>query len=319
MVGINQVLKICWEIVNKSRNINNDNDGQTVTMTDNKIVLQALALINDCHIANSQSNLNVIDRNRDSVVDNFILERILSDISDIDINPITNAVYLTSFKDNSIVVINGTRDNIFAEAAKTHQAGYSSGINPMGSQPTDLDVNPVNNILYVANFGSNTITAIDGNNDSIISSHTTDDPPYKIALNPSLNAIYILKPYSNSLSVFDGSMKTMKKNFIVGMNSTDPDDLFINPTNGEVYVTNSDSTQGLTITELLVKNATTSITIIDGRINNKTVPIQRARSCKFCTDYKGDPKPILPQDLQYAIRMPSGDYNCLTSGRRNTR
>jgi hypothetical protein len=48
MVGINQVLKICWEIVNKSRNINNDN-GQTVTITDNKTVLQALALINDCN------------------------------------------------------------------------------------------------------------------------------------------------------------------------------------------------------------------------------------------------------------------------------
>ena len=47
MVGINQVLKICWEIVNKSRN--NDNGGQTVTMTDNKTVLQALALINDCN------------------------------------------------------------------------------------------------------------------------------------------------------------------------------------------------------------------------------------------------------------------------------
>jgi predicted transcriptional regulator len=49
MVGINQVLKICWEIVNKSRNVNNDNSGQTVTITDNKTVLQALALINDCN------------------------------------------------------------------------------------------------------------------------------------------------------------------------------------------------------------------------------------------------------------------------------
>ena len=50
MVGIKQVLKICWEIVNKSRNVNNDNNsGQTVTMTDNKTVLQALALINDCN------------------------------------------------------------------------------------------------------------------------------------------------------------------------------------------------------------------------------------------------------------------------------
>jgi hypothetical protein len=49
MVGINQVLKICWEIVNKSRNVSNDNSGQTVTITDNKTVLQALALINDCN------------------------------------------------------------------------------------------------------------------------------------------------------------------------------------------------------------------------------------------------------------------------------
>jgi predicted transcriptional regulator len=50
MTGINQVLKICWDIVNKSRNVNNnDNDGNTVTITDNKTVLQALALINDCN------------------------------------------------------------------------------------------------------------------------------------------------------------------------------------------------------------------------------------------------------------------------------
>lgn len=36
--------------MNKSRNVNNnDNDGQKVTMTDNKTVLQALALINDCN------------------------------------------------------------------------------------------------------------------------------------------------------------------------------------------------------------------------------------------------------------------------------
>jgi hypothetical protein len=50
MVGINQVLKICWDIVNKSRNMDNDNsNGHTMTMIDNKTVLQALALINDCN------------------------------------------------------------------------------------------------------------------------------------------------------------------------------------------------------------------------------------------------------------------------------
>jgi predicted transcriptional regulator len=50
MVGINQVLKICWEIVNKSRNVDNNNgNDQTITVIDNKTVLQALALINDCN------------------------------------------------------------------------------------------------------------------------------------------------------------------------------------------------------------------------------------------------------------------------------
>ncbi|CAN5122207.1 hypothetical protein BH18THE2_BH18THE2_42050 [soil metagenome] len=50
MTGINQVLKICCEIVNKSRNMNNENgNGQTITMIDSKTILQALALINDCN------------------------------------------------------------------------------------------------------------------------------------------------------------------------------------------------------------------------------------------------------------------------------
>ena len=39
-----------WDIVNKSRNMDNDNgNGNTMTMIDNKTVLQALALINDCN------------------------------------------------------------------------------------------------------------------------------------------------------------------------------------------------------------------------------------------------------------------------------
>ena len=38
------------EIINKSRNVNNENgNGQTMTVIDNKTVLRALALINDCN------------------------------------------------------------------------------------------------------------------------------------------------------------------------------------------------------------------------------------------------------------------------------
>jgi hypothetical protein len=36
----------------------------------------------------------------------------------------------------------------------------------------------------------------------------------------------------------------------------------------------------------------------------------RIETCRFCTDYKGDPKPILPEDMSRAIRMPDGSYKC---------
>jgi hypothetical protein len=42
------VLKLSWEIADKSKNYNNDN-GETATMTDDKTRIQALALANDCY------------------------------------------------------------------------------------------------------------------------------------------------------------------------------------------------------------------------------------------------------------------------------
>jgi hypothetical protein len=48
MSGFKQVLKLSWDIADKSKNYNNDN-GQTTTMTDDKTRIQALALANDCY------------------------------------------------------------------------------------------------------------------------------------------------------------------------------------------------------------------------------------------------------------------------------
>jgi hypothetical protein len=49
ITGMNQVLKMSWDIANGSKGANNDN-GQTISSTvDNKTRLQALALANDCY------------------------------------------------------------------------------------------------------------------------------------------------------------------------------------------------------------------------------------------------------------------------------
>jgi hypothetical protein len=51
MTGLKQVLKLRWDIANKSRNNSNNDNGQTTTttITDDKTRIQALALANDCY------------------------------------------------------------------------------------------------------------------------------------------------------------------------------------------------------------------------------------------------------------------------------
>ena len=48
MAGLKQVLKLSWDIADKSKNFNNDNS-ETAKMTDDKTRIQALALANDCY------------------------------------------------------------------------------------------------------------------------------------------------------------------------------------------------------------------------------------------------------------------------------
>jgi IS30 family transposase len=49
LTGLNQVLKLSWDIANKSKDGNGNDNGQTMTMTDDKTRLQALSLVNDCY------------------------------------------------------------------------------------------------------------------------------------------------------------------------------------------------------------------------------------------------------------------------------
>jgi hypothetical protein len=36
----------------------------------------------------------------------------------------------------------------------------------------------------------------------------------------------------------------------------------------------------------------------------------RIETCKYCTDFRGKPKLILPEDMSRVIRMPDGSYKC---------
>lgn len=49
LAGMNQVLKLSLDIANKPRDDNGNDNGQTITMTDDRTRLQTLSLINDCY------------------------------------------------------------------------------------------------------------------------------------------------------------------------------------------------------------------------------------------------------------------------------
>jgi hypothetical protein len=51
MTGLKQVLKLSWDIANKTKNNSNNDNGQTTTttITDDKTRIQALAQANDCY------------------------------------------------------------------------------------------------------------------------------------------------------------------------------------------------------------------------------------------------------------------------------
>jgi hypothetical protein len=42
----------------------------------------------------------------------------------------------------------------------------------------------------------------------------------------------------------------------------------------------------------------------------KAPPLKKIVTCPYCLDYKGDPKPILQEDMKHARRMEDGSYMC---------
>jgi hypothetical protein len=39
-------------------------------------------------------------------------------------------------------------------------------------------------------------------------------------------------------------------------------------------------------------------------------PLKKIVTCPYCLDYKGDPKPIFPEDMKHARKMEDGSYMC---------
>src|SRR6478752_3707819 len=137
----------------------------------------------------------------------------------------------------------------------------TSGGIKVGSEPRNLAINPITNTIYVANYLSDTISVLDGNNgDKVISNIRVGKSPAGLAVDLTRNLLYVSNERLNTVSVIDGRTNQVKSNFTVGLS---PTGIGINPVTNTIYVTNKDS------------NTTT---VVDGRSNHVVTNIHVGHS-----------------------------------------
>ena len=115
--------------------------------------------------------------------------------------------------------------------------------------PSGVAVNSNTNRIYVANYYSDNISVIDGNDDILMDVIDVGDSPRNIAVNPVTNKIYVANHFGNSIYVIDGDTNSV----IDSIGIERPWGISINTDTNVVYITSTKSTD---------------IFLIDGYTNN---------------------------------------------------
>jgi YVTN family beta-propeller protein len=113
-------------------------------------------------------------------------------------------------------------------------------------------VNPLTNMIYVANNNSNDVTVIDGNTNNGLTVIPAGNKPCAITVNEATNKIYVTNDMSGTVTVIDGATN-IATTVHAGSN---PSDVAVNTVTNKIYVTNSNSG---------------NVTVIDGVTNDTTL------------------------------------------------
>ena len=137
-----------------------------------------------------------------------------------------------------------TRIGVASVTAVDERTGNVSTI-PTGAMPCAVAVNPSKNIAYVANYGDDSVTIIDGAKRAAIATVPVGKHPQAIAVDARANLIYTANTHGNSASVIDGSTYKVIATLNAG---TNPYAVAVDAESGKVFVANMDS-PGFTMIE----------------------------------------------------------------------
>ncbi len=195
----------------------------------------------------------------------------------VDVNPVTNTIYVTNEGSNDVNVINGSTNQIIStirtgkgpdaisvdpNTNKVYVANWYDGtldvidgktnrisrVINVGNEPLDIAINLKTDMIYVVNFGSATLSVISGKDDCVVATVSTKGVPWNAAVDESSNMVYITSPSKNAVNVMNGDINRVISVVPVGSN---PLGISVNSKTHMVYITNN-------------KNG--SVSILDGNV-----------------------------------------------------
>ncbi len=188
------------------------------------------------------------------------------------VNPVTNIVYVANEGSGDVTVVDGATNNtttiplggvpdVVAVNPSTNKIYVGNGIDvtvidgsnnsttsvAVGNTPSAIAINPVTNTIYVTNRFSNTVTVINGADNSIAATIPVGTNPVAVAINPVTNKIYVANKGSGTVTVINGADNSTTAVSLSGA----PQAVAVNPVNNKVYVSSN-----------------VNVTILDGSNNN---------------------------------------------------
>lgn len=112
---------------------------------------------------------------------------------------------------------------------------------PVQNNPNGIGINPNTNMIYVSNYGNNTVSVINGETNTVVNTISGIQFPFGVAVNPTTNMIYVVESIANppEIAVINGStntiMQTIHIPFVQGAGHPYFDT--VNPVTNMIYVT----------------------------------------------------------------------------------
>jgi YVTN family beta-propeller protein len=149
------------------------------------------------------------------------------------LNDATGAVYVTRIEDAEVAFVSAQPAQATAFAA--------------GAIPCSIAINPKQNILYVANSGDNTVTAINGDSSSTIATIAVGERPESVAYDAARDLVYVANTLGGTVSVIDATSNVVVATLAAGKS---PFSLAVVPGSDHLYVANASDEKSSSVVDV---------------------------------------------------------------------